>query len=54
MMNQVVEQPTINLQLAQAYVPYQQYRNLYNVNEALYKGTIFQDLFRAYKNPYKK
>lgn len=53
-MIQTFEQPTLNLQLAQAYVPYSQYKNLYSVNEALYKGTIFKDLFKPYQNPYKK
>jgi len=42
----------VNLKLAQAYVPYQQYKNLFNVNEALYKGTIFKDLYQPYKPPY--
>lgn len=54
-MNTIYEQQMENksdLKLAQAYVPYQEYRNLYNVNEALYKGTIFKDLYRAYKSPY--
>lgn len=37
------------LQLAKAYVPYQQYQNLYTVDEALYRGTIFKDLYQPYQ-----
>ncbi|QVK19653.1 spore coat associated protein CotJA [Mycoplasmatota bacterium] len=54
-MNHVYRQSRDNKyspKLAQAYVPYQQYHNLYNVNEALYKGTIFKDLYQEYKSPY--
>ncbi|MDF2698832.1 MAG: hypothetical protein K0Q49_388 [Haloplasmataceae bacterium] len=35
-----------NVILAQAYVPYQQYKNLFPIEEALYKGTIFSDLYQ--------
>jgi hypothetical protein len=38
--------------LAQAYIPIQMYRNLFNVNEALYHGTIFRELFQPYKPPH--
>jgi len=41
-----------NLKLAQAYIPLQEYRNLFNVNEALYHGTIFRELYQPYKSPY--
>ena len=56
--NNVPEMPVNNeyknLKLAQAYVPYQVYRELFSADEALYKGTIFKELFRPYKrlNPY--
>ena len=33
-----------NPRYAFAYVPFQQYGNLYPTNNALYKGTIFKDL----------
>ena len=42
-----------NPKYAFAYVPFQQYGNLYQTNNALYKGTIFKDLyypFSAYEN----
>ncbi len=55
MINPVYEQKMgipNEIKLGQAYIPYQQYKNLFNVNEALYKGTIFKDLYRPYK-PYK-
>ena len=43
------------------YVPYQRFENLYNLDEALKKGTLFKDLdipFREYAsnplmNPFK-
>lgn len=40
-----------NLKLAQAYIPIQEYRNLFNVNEALHHGTIFRELYQPYKRP---
>ena len=42
-----------NPKYAYAYVPYQQYSNLYKTNNALYMGTIFKDLYYpigAYEN----
>lgn len=55
MINNIPENPFIaktNIKLAEAYIPYQQYKNLYPVEEALLKGTIFVDLYRPY--PMKK
>ena len=42
-----------NPQLASAYVPFQQYKNLYSTENALKRGTIFKDLdipFDTYKD----
>lgn len=36
------------VKLAQAYIPYQTYANLFPVTEALFRGTIFQDLYQPY------
>lgn len=38
--------------LAIAIVPYQEYGQTFPINEALYKGTLFPDLYQPYK-PYK-
>lgn len=35
--------------LAIAIVPYQQYVKTFPIDEALYKGTLFPDLYRPYK-----
>ena len=51
-----------NPKLAFAYVPYQEFKNLFSTNEALWKGTIFKELdipFSKYRdnpvmNPFKK
>lgn len=37
------------LQYARAYIVLQKYENLYSMSEALYKGTLFADLYRPYK-----
>lgn len=34
--------------LAEAYVPYQEYKVSYNPQEALEKGTMFPELYRPY------
>jgi hypothetical protein len=47
-----IDQSTVRL--AEAYIPYQRYANLYPVEEALQKGTIFADLYRPYPKKYKK
>lgn len=42
-----------NANLAFAYVPFQEYKNIYSPEKALCKGTIFKDLdipFESYKN----
>ncbi|HEY8365289.1 MAG TPA: spore coat associated protein CotJA [Haloplasmataceae bacterium] len=41
--------------LAEAYIPIQAYRNLFNINEALHRGTIFKELYQPYKtsHPWK-
>ncbi|HHV50530.1 MAG TPA: spore coat associated protein CotJA [Clostridiales bacterium] len=38
--------------LAFAIIPYQEYGQTFPINEALYKGTLFPDLYQPYK-PYK-
>jgi Spore coat associated protein JA (CotJA) len=45
-----------SMKLGHAYVPYQQYRNLYPVDQALYKGTIFVELYQPeyYQDKIKK
>ena len=37
------------LKYAQAYIIPQKFENLYSLKDALYKGTIFKDLYRPYK-----
>ena len=39
----------ICLEYARAYILPQKYNNLYSINEALWRGTIFKDLYRPYK-----
>ena len=36
------------LKYAQAYIIPQKFENLYSLKDALYKGTIFKDLYRPY------
>jgi hypothetical protein len=36
------------LELAQAYIPYQEYTKSYCPEEALAKGTMFPELYRPY------
>lgn len=36
------------MELAQAYIPFQQFGNLYPPEESLKKGTLFPDLYRPY------
>ncbi len=51
-----------NPHLAFAYVPFQEFKNLYSTNDALWRGTLFKDLdipFSTYRenpimNPFKK
>lgn len=38
-----------NVELAQAYVPFQKINRLYRPKEGLYKGTIFPELYKPYK-----
>ena len=38
-----------NLELARAYVPYQQYSKNYSPEEALNKGTYFPELWKPYR-----
>jgi uncharacterized protein (UPF0371 family) len=42
------------IRYAEAYIPYQKYMNLYPVEEALFRGTIFADLYRPYEIKLKK
>lgn len=37
------------LEYARAYILPQKYENLYSICEGLWKGTIFEDLYRPYK-----
>lgn len=37
------------LEYACAYILLQKYENLYSINEALCRGTLFADLYRPYK-----
>lgn len=51
MINNVADFPINNLNnlvLGQAYVPYQQYRDLFDINEVLYRGTMFKELYKPY------
>ncbi|WP_083189685.1 spore coat associated protein CotJA [Orenia metallireducens] len=41
--------PTPDFELAEAYIPFQNYGRRYNLREALRKGTIFVDLYRPYR-----
>ncbi|MEW6724732.1 MAG: spore coat associated protein CotJA [Bacillota bacterium] len=38
----------VQLELAQAYVPFQKYQKLYSPEEALRHGTLFKELYRPY------
>ncbi|MDD2498186.1 MAG: spore coat associated protein CotJA [Bacillota bacterium] len=40
---------SVDLKLAQAYVPDQPYERLFPLDEALERGTIFPSLYRPYK-----
>ncbi|WP_235777779.1 spore coat associated protein CotJA [Clostridium culturomicium] len=40
----------IKLEYARAYIIPQRYKSLYSICEGFYKGTIFRDLYRPYKN----
>ncbi len=42
-----------NVELAQAYVPFQKLNRIFGPEESLSKGTIFPDLYKPY-NPYIK
>ncbi|NLG81467.1 MAG: spore coat associated protein CotJA [Bacilli bacterium] len=37
-----------NGKLAQATIPFQIYREFFPVNESLYRGTMFRELYRPY------
>lgn len=43
-----------NLEYARAYILPQEYENLYSVCDALKIGTIFEDLYRPYKEKKNK
>ena len=40
--------PASNQELAMAYVPWQYFKNLYEPDQALRCGTIFQDLYKPF------
>lgn len=42
------------LEYARLYIIRQQYKNLYPACDALFIGTIFEDLYRPYKKNHKK
>ena len=42
------------LEYARAYIVPQEYKNLYPACDALFMGTIFEDLYRPYKKIIKK
>lgn len=42
------------LEYARAYIIPQEYENLYPICDALFMGTIFEDLYRPYKKSNKK
>ena len=41
--------PQPQMRLAQAYVPFQPFRNLYSAQDALAYGTVFMDLNQGYE-----
>lgn len=43
-----------NMELAQAYVPFQKLGHIYSPEEGLIKGTIFPELYRPYEPRGKK
>lgn len=44
----------VKLEYARVYIIPQEYKNLYPICDALYMGTIFEDLYRPYKKDNKK
>ncbi len=42
------------LEYARAYILPQQYKNLYNISDGLYMGTMFEDLYKPYKKGHEK
>lgn len=43
-----------NLKYACVYIELQKFENFFSLKEALYKGTIFEDLYRPYKKEKSK
>ncbi|GAB6099572.1 hypothetical protein JCM16358_14510 [Halanaerocella petrolearia] len=39
----------LDLDLAEAYIPFQEYNRRYSPKEGLMKGTIFPELYRPYR-----
>ncbi|GAB6137234.1 spore coat associated protein CotJA [Halanaerobaculum tunisiense] len=39
----------LQYELAEAYIPFQEYNSIYNSQEALSKGTIFPELYKPYQ-----
>ena len=50
-MSELSDQP---LSLAMAYVPYQQFRDLYEPEEALAAGTLFRELDKPFYGPRRR
>lgn len=48
-----MEKTIENVRLAQAYVPYQFFCNLFNYQTALEKGTAFPELYKPYMKQWK-
>ncbi|MBR1391933.1 MAG: spore coat associated protein CotJA [Lachnospiraceae bacterium] len=42
-------QPACNQELAMAYVPFQEFRNLYETDRGFRQGTIFQELYKPFQ-----
>lgn len=38
-----------NMRLAEVYIPMQEYREIFDPQEALCRGTIFPELYRPYR-----
>ncbi|MCL2323165.1 MAG: spore coat associated protein CotJA [Oscillospiraceae bacterium] len=52
-MKKEVKSEIRNVELAQAYVPFQKMNRLFSPEEGLRKGTIFPELYKPYR-PHKK
>ena len=46
--NMCMHDPLSGLPIAMAYVPWQEWRNLYGAEKALHRGTIFEELDKPF------